>query len=524
MGQPQYARAGSVWYVSDGLIWDSFPPEYRAEGGRPRECSSKLYVFNPQRRSARVTARFYHTNRRPTATSLTVRAGEIEALELATMSGVPHRQAFWIAVESSLPVLPQACHEDYRGWDPVPDALISPAPYPGPLTDETKWVFPDCFNMAPHPRLSWYEQETLSLLNPNKEPVRVHVQYLLRGCDGGAEETVEVQAERVAQLDVWARGPRPIGERRGAPVRMADSHEYVVHLDASAPIVAQTTRRARWVGEPSVIGARSTMGFPLRKGSHDLWHYPAGEIVGRGILPRATPTDHPLSQCDNTWNLLFIHDLDATRDAQAVATFHKADGSCTQSGPIVVPAFKSSLECLHGAPWLGEQVQVNEPYGLTVRADRPVVPEMCCAEFEMWSQVCPGAMSAVNFYPGPLRDERSWWLGIGRAGGRDDLNVEWSQSYHLLNPGRKRVEVTLSFLGLGRRGRALSRSVLLAPGAVARVHSADIPGLPADVPFAVKADGDGPFYAQTFIRTFTRGLPHSRAMSSMMGLPMALVE
>lgn len=522
MGQPQYTRAGTLWYVSDGLIWDRFPPEHRGADGRPRECSSKLFVLNPQRRSARVTARFYHTDRPPTARSFTVRAGAIETLELATMDEVPHRQSFWIALESTLPVFPQACHEDYRGWDPVPDALIAPAPYPGPLADETRWVFPDCFNMAPRPGMSWYEQETLSLLNPNKERVSVRVRYLLRAFDGGAEETVEIPAERVAQLDVWARGPSLNGERKGPPVHMANSYEYVVHLDATAPVIAQTTRRARWAGEASVIGARSTMGFPLRRGSHDLWHYPAGEIVDRGILPRATPAQHPLSQCDNTWNLLFIHNLDEQRDAEAKVTFHKPSGDRTVGGPIRVPAGKSSLECLHAPPWLNQHIQVNEPFGMTLTADRPVVPEICGAEFEMWSQVCPGSMSAVNFYPGPLKGERTWWLGIGRAGGRDDLNVEWRQSYHLLNPGRTKVRVTLHFLGLGRSGSAPTHTVDLARGGVARVDSADVPGLPVDRPFAVRAEGDGAFCAQAFIRTFTRGLPHSRAMSSMIGVPMSL--
>jgi hypothetical protein len=136
----------------------------------------------------------------------------------------------------------------------------------------------------------------------------------------------------------------------------------------------------------------------------------------------------------------------------------------------------------------------------------------------MWSQVCPGAMTAVNFYGGPLSDETVWWLGIGHTGGDDAVSLEWQQSWHLFNPTDRPVRATLSFLGLD--GPPLTHAVALAPGGVARVGSKDVAGLPMGKPFAVKAAGDGPFCAQVYGRTFTRGLPHSRAMYSFIGVPM----
>jgi hypothetical protein len=131
-------------------------------------------------------------------------------------------------------------------------------------------------------------------------------------------------------------------------------------------------------------------------------------------------------------------------------------------------------------------------------------------------------MTAVNFYPGPLEDEQSWWLGLGQAGGSDEINTEWTQSYHLFNPGRKKIQVTLSFLGLRDQNQPVTHTLEIGPGAVAQLDAFQIEGLPIDQLFAVKAEGDGPFCAQLFARTFTRGLPHTRAMYSIIGLPMRL--
>ncbi len=516
MTLPQYRRSGRLWYVSDGYIWDDLPACYRREGGRPLECSSKLFIYNPQSRTARVEARFYHVDRPPTSLRLSVKPGRIESIELAVLAEIPHKQSFWIEVASDVPVFPQARHEDFTFWDPVPDALVSVAPYPGPLRDETSWVLPDCYQSVPG-RSSWYEVETLSILNPRKRRRTVRVRYLLRNRDGGGEEEIEIPGERVAQLNVWERYPQALGTKNGPPV--CPLGDYAIRIDASGPVIPQITRRARWSGRPSIVGARSLMAFPLRKDRYRLWYYPGGLIVDRGVLPRARPDQHPLSQCDNTWNLLFINNLDEKRTAQAKVKFHNPGGSSVESSSLPVKPLRAILECLHGEPWLGKFTRVGEPFAMTVSADGPVCPEVTCAEFEMWSQVCPGAMSAVNFYPGPLTNERRWWLGIGPVGGADTVNTEWSQSYHLFNPGRKPVTVQLSFMGL-RRTR--THTVDVCPGGVRQVDVSEIKGLTVGTPFMVRADGDGAFCAQAFVRAFTRGLPHTRSIYSLMGVPMRL--
>jgi hypothetical protein len=509
MTQPQYARTGAHWLVGDGYIWDNLPASYRPVPGRPLECSATLSVYNPQTQIAQVRVRFYHVDRPPTAVSFAVPPGKLHTLELATLPEVPHNQSFWIVVEADRPVYPQARHADFTYWVPTTDALISVSPYPGPLTDETSWLYPDCYQGGPK---SWYERETLTLLNPNPTPVKAHIRYLLRARELGAEEEIEIPGERVAALEVWERSPRLLGNKNGPPIRV--QHDYAVRIDATGPVITQTTRRARWTGRPSVVGARSTMGIPLRAPLPDRWYYPGGYIGDRGILPRS-------ANCDVTWNLLFTHNLSETAPTQASVTFHNPDGAASRSEPIPIPPLKSDLEWLHLAPWLGPHTQVGRPFAMTVQGEGPVAPEVTCAEFEMWSQVCPGAMSAVNFYPGSLHDERTWWLGIAPAGGSDQEPVEWEQSYHLFNPGESPVNVTVAVVGLDD-GAERTLPVTLGPGSVQRLEAAQFGDLSIGVPFAVVARGDSPFCAQTFVRALTRGLPPVRAMYSHMGTPMPL--
>jgi hypothetical protein len=513
--QAQYRRPGTLWYVSDGYIWDDFPATYRTEPGRPLECSTKLFIYNPQETPAHITARLYHVDRTPAALEYSVDAGRIKAIELATLAEIPHRQPFWIVVESDIPVLPQAQHEDYRVWDPVPDALIAPSAYPGPLEDETTWIFPDCYQSASRADgrfTSWYERELLTMLNPNHAPVTARVRFFLRNRELGAEEEITIPGERVFALDMYDRHPPLLGTENGPPIRVTG--DYAVRIDASAPVVAQTTRRCRWTGQPSIVGARSLIAFPLRGAGHKLWYYPGGAVIDRGVLPRNT-------NCDVTWNLLFTHNLHEREPAQATVAFHKADGSVTNSAPIAIPPLKSDLAWLHLKPWLGVHTNIDQPFSMVVTADQAVVPEVTCAEFEMWSQVCPGAMSAANFYPGPLSGETTWWLGIGQAGGNDELNTEWQQSYHFFNPGDNPVSLTVAFCGLDRP-EPIRHTLTVGPGAVAMLTSAEIADLPVGAPFAVQATGDGPFCPQFFARTFTRGVPYTRAMYSNIGIPMAL--
>jgi hypothetical protein len=114
-------------------------------------------------------------------------------------------------------------------------------------------------------------------------------------------------------------------------------HDYAVRIDATGPVITQTSRRARWTGRPSIVGARSTMGVPLREPVADQWYYPGGYIADYGILPRE-------ANCDITWNLLFTHNLSENSATKATLTVHHPDSSITQAEPFLIPPLKSDLE------------------------------------------------------------------------------------------------------------------------------------------------------------------------------------
>ena len=116
--------------MSDGLIWDDLPISYRRDPSRPPECSSKLYVYNPQRRGAKVTVRLYHVDRPPTSVKLTVGAGKIEkpvAVEVDIHGNL-------YVIESKKPGLKKLAKEGDAYRDPV--LLIETKSQPSDVTSD----------------------------------------------------------------------------------------------------------------------------------------------------------------------------------------------------------------------------------------------------------------------------------------------------------------------------------------------------------------------------------------------------
>jgi hypothetical protein len=497
-----FARSGTLWYVGDGMI--SGRPQ-AAESAVPRAGSSstKLFVFNPGMDDASVRLRFYDLDGPPRTIEMSVGARRILTAELEALDAVPRDRPFWIALESSTPVVPQLRHDNYAGGDGVPEAIVAVAPYPGPL-DETTWLYPDGFQGGTE---RWYENETITLLNPGEQAVRARLHYVLRESGVEAEEEIEVPAERVAVLNTWERRPTRVGPWGG---EVEISGDYATRIEASGPIITQQTRRARWRGRDEVTGARAVMGVPLRGGGHRLWYLPGGEFVPRGVHAG-----------EPSWNLLFTHNLDRSWRARVSVGFHTAIGNVGDALRVHVGAQRSELQWLNRVPSLAVPSAGGGAFALTLTSDRPIVAELTAAEFEPDGSACPGAMSAVNLYPGPLRNERTWWLGIAETGEREASATSWLQSYFLFNPAREAARVRLTIFD--DAGRTMNPGpIVIAPGAVARLTSSQIAGLPAHRPLAVRADGDAPFAVLVNVRAFRRGAPYTRAMYAMLGLPMSL--
>jgi len=485
------ADLGREWFLGEGLVRS---PTTRT----PPSAATHLFVFNPHATPARASVVFYQSAAPPDEVPIEVAPGGLAAFDLAAFSGAPLETPFWVVLRADRPVLPQLRQEEYSGGHPVPDALVATAPYPGPLERERRWVFPDGFQGGSG---GWHEHETLTLLNTGPAAAEVDIAYHFRADGRIARERVRVGPHRIALVNLWERRPRA-GD--GLPVDLVG--DYAIRLDASSPIIAQQTRRARWVGHEPVVGARSSFGVPLTEAVPPYWFYPGGLLLDQDTPPRGDGTDH-------SWSLLFTHNL-ASAPTPFALTVHGPTGP----RPLVrlpAPPHASDLQWLHQAPWLGTYTRVGEPWALSIRTDGPLIPGVTAAEFDAWSQALPGAMTMVDLYPGPLTNERVWWMGIAEEGARAGSATEWVVTYQFFNPGDRAVEVTLSRFGAGAPYSI--RTVSVPPGGVAMLGPDDDGGRGA--PVAARAEAAAPFVAQVTVRAFVRGVTRTRAMYSALGTP-----
>ncbi len=76
--------------------------------------------------------------------------------------------------------------------------MISVVMFPGPLTNETEWYFPDSW-MGGGGSMPWYERETMTILNPNTEDANIVAIFYLDGKDK-QRKTFTVHGQRVYPL------------------------------------------------------------------------------------------------------------------------------------------------------------------------------------------------------------------------------------------------------------------------------------------------------------------------------------
>jgi hypothetical protein len=244
------------WYSCDGWIIDEDPRLRR--DGHPLQTSAQLSVFNPVPvGAARLRLVVFHEEDEPTEHAFEVapESRAIVSLHELKALGPPNRW-FGMQVTADTPVVAQYAVHYYRPYERVPEASLSLVMYPGPLDGHTEWYFPDGWMGGPG-KMSWYERETLSVLNPGDEETRVTATFYSEGV--AHDHAFVVPARRVQPLWLYDL-PVFDWQREDPEWPTARMVQFETRLVSSAPIVVQKTRRAYRPHEPTIQGMWSAFG------------------------------------------------------------------------------------------------------------------------------------------------------------------------------------------------------------------------------------------------------------------------
>ncbi len=184
------------WYSCDGLITDRHGG--KEIEGHPMSSAGYISILNPNTETAQIRITFYHQNVEPTYFDLVVPPQRSEVVEVHKIEASGERNKYHgLKVESNIPVIPQHTTYEYPAWNRVPEGMISVVMFPGPLTGKNEWYFPDSW-MGGRENMSWYERETMTILNPNYDDANIIVTFYLDGRMG--KETFTVHGQRVYPL------------------------------------------------------------------------------------------------------------------------------------------------------------------------------------------------------------------------------------------------------------------------------------------------------------------------------------
>jgi hypothetical protein len=252
------------WYSADGWIIDDYPRQER--DGHPLQTSGQLSVFNPgEAQAARVKLVLFHEEEEPTQYSFEAPPAGRGVVTLHDLEAVgPRNRWFGMQVtadapvaDGPLPVAQYAIHY-YRPYERVPEASLSMVMFPGPLDGHTEWYFPDGWMGGPG-KMSWYEREVLSILNPGDQEVRVTATFYSEGV--GRDHEFVVPGRRVFPLGLY---DLPVCQWRNEDPDWPTARmvQFETRLVSSGPIVAQKTRRAYRPHESTIQGMWSAFGYP----------------------------------------------------------------------------------------------------------------------------------------------------------------------------------------------------------------------------------------------------------------------
>jgi len=415
------------WYSCDGLITDRHAG--REMEGHPMASAGYISVLNPNPvETADVTITFYHQNVEPTSVNLKVPPERTEVVEAHNVEASGHRNKYYgLKVEGSIPIAVQHTTCEYKAWDRVPEGMISVAMHPGPLDGETEWYFPDAW-MGGAGKMSWYERETLTILNPNPNDTEVTVTFYLDG-ETGIERFI-VHGQRV--YPIWLFDV----EHLGLVNRKRGMAQFSLKIESELPVVAQKTRKARLQFDPTTQGMWTSIGIPAHpaQGGYTEWFYPGGYVQDIGNYPK-----DDMNQLG--WDLYFLFNPSPDKVAHIDTTFYYESSEPKHLESTVEPR-RHSLMWLHHDQYK-EYTGRNKPYGVRISSDIPVFPHWTRGEYESWGEQCPTAMFGAVPYPGPLTNETEWYYADGFIQDSESHPLIQTEWVSILNPNSEKTDITV---------------------------------------------------------------------------------
>jgi hypothetical protein len=230
---------------------------------------------------------------------------------------------------------------------------------------------------------------------------------------------------------------------------------------------------------------------------------------------------HPLTGLD--W-LAVLNPGDAPAAVTVTAFFVERPPTTYE---LAASPLRSTLVELHRlAPLLPR----NEPFGLRVASDRPVVAQATQYEFRAFERL-PEAAGSQVLYPGPLADEREWYFADGYTsdGAGQRMWFEHERLY-VLNPGPREARVDLTLYS-EREASAIQYWI-----AAERLHvlafddqpgfrwRRDAEGTRSSVFFSVRLRSTVPVVAQKTRRDYVRFDPTVQGMWTTIGCPATVAE
>jgi hypothetical protein len=240
------------------------------------------------------------------------------------------------------------------------------------------------------------------------------------------------------------------------------------------------------------------------------WYYPGGFVQDVGNLPREDPNQLG-------WDLFFSFNPSADRAAQVTATFFY-EAAAPRDLAYTLEPLRRQLFWLHHPRYREYTGGVNNPYGVRLVSDIPVLPHWTRAEYESWDEHCPTAMFGVPFYEGPLTNQPDWYLAEGFVQNiitHPTLATDWLS---ILNPHSADTPLHLTFY---LTDRAVQHEISVPAERVQTVRVEELPMIPKSAEYAVRVRSQLPVVVQQTRRYFEqRGVPSTRSISATMACPL----